>query len=69
MPPPDAGTPDVLLAIASWESKAMRDAMEGSPSHEAKRIIAEQAEFVDVGVAGEFEDVEWIVEPEGHLNP
>lgn len=59
------GAPNVLLAIASWESKAMRDAMEGSPSREAKRIIAEQAEFVDVRVIGEFEDAEWIVEPEG----
>ena len=52
-----------LLAIASWDSKTQRDAMEASPSDEVRRIIREQAEFVDVRVIGEFEDPEWIVEP------
>ncbi len=52
-----------LLAIASWESKAQRDAMEASPSDEVRRIISEQAEFVDVRVIGEFDDPEWVVEP------
>ena len=52
-----------LLAIASWDSKAERDAMEAQPSAEVKRIIAEQAEFVDVRVIGEFEDPDWIVKP------
>ena len=52
-----------LLAIASWESKAQRDAMEASPSDEVQRIIREQAEFVEVRVIGEFEDPEWVVEP------
>lgn len=57
------GEPGVLLAIASWESKAARDAMEAHPAAEVRRIIAEQAEFVDVRVIGEFEDPDWIVEP------
>ena len=52
-----------LLAIASWDSKTQRDAMEASPSDEVRRIISEQAEFVDVRVIGEFEDPEWVVEP------
>ena len=52
-----------LLAIASWDSKAARDAMEASPSADVGRIIAEQAEFVDVRVIGEFEDPDWIVNP------
>jgi len=52
-----------LLAIASWDSKAARDAMEASPSAEVRRIIAEQAEFVDVRVIGEFEEPDWIVNP------
>ncbi len=52
-----------LLAIASWDSKTARDAMEADPSAEVKRIIAEQAEFVDVHVIGEFEDPDWIVDP------
>jgi heme-degrading monooxygenase HmoA len=52
-----------LLAIASWESKQQRDAMEATPSEEVQRIIRSQAEFVDVRVIGEFEDPGWIVEP------
>jgi heme-degrading monooxygenase HmoA len=52
-----------LLAIASWDSKTQRDAMEASPSDEVQRIIREQAEFVDVRVIGEFADPEWVVEP------
>jgi heme-degrading monooxygenase HmoA len=57
------GDDDRLLAIASWDSKRLRDAMEASPSEEVQRIIREQAEFVDVRVIGEFEDPEWVVEP------
>ena len=52
-----------LLAIASWDSKSDRDAMEANPSAEVRRIIAEQAEFVDVRVIGEFEDPDWVVMP------
>ena len=57
------GDPTRLLAIASWETKAARDAMEARPSAEVQRIIAEQAEFVDVRVIGEFEDPDWVVLP------
>jgi heme-degrading monooxygenase HmoA len=57
------GNPDVLLAIASWDSKAARDAMEANPAADVRRIIAAQAEYVDVRVIGEFEDPEWVVEP------
>ncbi len=55
------GDPNVLLAIASWESKVDRDAMEAVPSATVRRIIEEEAEFVDIRVIGEFEDPEWIV--------
>ena len=55
-----------LLAIASWESKAARDAMEGQPDEQVRAIIAEQAEFVTINVIGEFEDPEWEVLPEQH---
>ena len=58
------GDPKVLLAIATWESKAVRDAMESKQPDAVRDIIAEQAEFVDVRVIGEFEDAEWIVEPQ-----
>ncbi len=57
------GDESVLLAIASWDSKASRDAMEHGQSEAARRIIAEQAEFVRVEVIGEFEDPEWEVLP------
>lgn len=57
------GDPSKLLAIASWDSKADRDAMEADPSAQVRRIIAEQAEFVDVCVIGEFEDPDWVVLP------
>jgi len=57
------GDPDTLLAIARWDSKAARDAMEDDPSAEARRIISEQAAFVEVRVIGEFEDPEWVVQP------
>lgn len=59
------GEPGVLLAIASWESKEIRDAMEASQPEAARRIIAEQAPFVDIRVIGEFEDADWIVKPGG----
>ena len=57
------GDDRTLLAIASWENKAARDAMEANPSEDVQRIIAEQAEFVDVKVVGEFKDPDWIVNP------
>lgn len=53
----------VLLAIAEWESKAQRDAMETHPNEQVRAIIADQAEFVDIRVIGEFEDAEWEVIP------
>lgn len=59
------GEPDRLLAIASWDDKASRDAMESHPSDEVRRIIASQAEFVDIRVIGEFDDPEWVVLPPG----
>jgi heme-degrading monooxygenase HmoA len=57
------GDERTLLAIASWDSKRQRDAMEADPSADVQRIIAEQAEFVDVRVIGEFEDPDWVVSP------
>lgn len=58
------GDDRTLLAIASWASKADRDAMEGRPDEQVRAIIAEQAEFVTINVIGEFEDPEWTVLPE-----
>jgi len=55
--------PNVLLAIATWDSKAQRDAMESNQSEHVRAIIAEQAQFVEVRVLGEFSDAQWVVEP------
>jgi heme-degrading monooxygenase HmoA len=57
------GDPQVLLAIATWESKAKRDAMESGQSELVRKIIAQQAEFVEVVVIGEFQEAEWQVLP------
>lgn len=59
------GDPDVLLAIATWATKADRDAMEARENPDVRDIIEAQAEFVDVRVIGEFEDPEWVVLPQG----
>ncbi len=58
------GSPDTLLAIATWESKAARDAMESKPSEAVQAIIAAQAEFVEIRVIGEYEAPEWEVIPD-----
>lgn len=60
------GDPTTLIAIASWDSKAARDAADaalGSRLAEVRRIIAEGAEHVEVEILGEFEEPEWVVLP------
>lgn len=57
------GHPDTLLAIATWESKTARDAMESKPRETVQAIIAAQAEFVEIRVIGEYEAPEWEVIP------
>ena len=54
------GDPNVLIAIAEWDSKAARDAAAGA-FPEADAIIRSAAEFCDITILGEFEDAEWIV--------
>lgn len=55
------GKPDELLAIASWDSKAERDAAPHDPRVDA--IIKEAAQYVEIDVIGEFEDPDWVVMP------
>lgn len=57
------GDPNVLVAIASWESKAERDAMEDKHDPRVAEIIRSAAPFCDIRVIGEFEDPEWVVTP------
>jgi quinol monooxygenase YgiN len=58
------GNPDVLLAIAHWQSKAAREAMDDNQSVEVKKIIQSQAPFVKIDFIGEFEEPEWTVRPQ-----
>ena len=60
--------PNVLLAIATWETKAARDAMEGDLPKEVRDIIDAAAEFVEVRVIGEFDAPEWSVIPQHSLD-
>ncbi|MEQ9462405.1 MAG: antibiotic biosynthesis monooxygenase [Haliea sp.] len=59
------GDPSRLLAIATWESKAARDAMESRLPDRVQEIIAEQIPFVEISLIGEFEAPEWTVLPPG----
>jgi quinol monooxygenase YgiN len=56
------GKPDELLAIASWDSKASRDAA----PHDARvtAILKEAGKYVDIELIGEFEEPEWVVLPQ-----
>jgi quinol monooxygenase YgiN len=57
------GDPNTLLAIATWRSKAERDAMERRHDPDVKAIIAEAAQHCDIRLIGEFEDPDWEVKP------
>jgi heme-degrading monooxygenase HmoA len=59
-----AGDPRVLVAVASWASKADRDAMEACRDERVAAILDEQARHCDVRVIGELEEAEWCVDPE-----
>jgi heme-degrading monooxygenase HmoA len=57
------GDPQRLLAIATWDSKTARDAMEGNAPAEVAAIIAEAAPHVEITPIGEFEAPQWEVLP------
>lgn len=59
------GHPHRLLAIASWDSKVSRDAMEQRRDPVVRSILNEAAQHCDIVLIGEFEEPEWVVEP-GH---
>ena len=59
------GDPRTLLAIATWDSKAARDAMEAELPEEVAAIIATQMPHVRIELIGEFEAPEWEVLPPG----
>lgn len=59
------GQPDVLMAIASWESKAAHDTREQflKPDAAMRAVLDEHFEIVDLKLVGEYEEPEWIVDP------
>jgi quinol monooxygenase YgiN len=58
------GEPDVLLAIAHWESKAHRDAKDDRSSETVRAILDKHATHCEITVIGEFEEPEWTVLPD-----
>jgi quinol monooxygenase YgiN len=57
------GEPDTLLAIATWESKAHRDARDDRSSETVRAILERHAQRCEITVIGEFEEPEWSVLP------
>jgi len=59
------GDPSTLLAIASWDSKAARDAREDflQPDAAMRTVLDAHLGIVDFEPIGEFEEPEWVVEP------
>jgi len=57
------GEPATLLAIATWESKAHRDARDERSSETVRAILERHAKQCDITVIGEFDDPEWSVLP------
>jgi heme-degrading monooxygenase HmoA len=57
------GDPNTLLAIASWDSKASRDAMEKRRDPAVAAILSEAAQHCDIRLIGEFEEPQWVVDP------
>ena len=50
-----------LLAIATWESKAARDAMEAHRDAAVHALLQEAAQHCTITVIGEFDEPEWVV--------
>lgn len=57
--------PSVLIAIAQWDNKAQRDAMEQQHNPEVAAIIRSAAPFCEIRPIGEFDEAEWVVLPPG----
>lgn len=58
------GDPNTLLAIATWQSKAARDAMESQHDPIVRAIIDSAAPGVEIRLIGEFDEAEWVVNPD-----
>lgn len=59
------GVSDRLVAIATWESKAARDAADESlrQNNELRAILREASTHAEISILGEFGEPEWVVVP------
>ena len=57
------GDPMTLIAIASWDSKEQRDAMESQHDPDVAAIIKSAAPFCEIRPLGEYDEPEWVVKP------
>ena len=57
------GDPNVLLAIATWESKAHRDAKDDRRDETVRAILEKHQANCEIAVIGEFEEPEWAALP------
>lgn len=62
------GDPTTLLAIATWDSKAHRDAKDDRRDDTVRAILDRHAKTCAITVIGEFDEPQWSVLPEP-LNP
>ena len=58
------GEPDTLLAIATWDSKAQRDAKDDRRDATVRAILQRHAQHCETRIIGEFEEPEWCVVPD-----
>ncbi len=57
------GDPMILIAIAHWDSKEQRDAMENQHDPDVAAIIKSAAPFCEIRPLGEYDEPEWVVKP------
>lgn len=57
------GDPATLLAIASWESKAHRDAKDDRRDETVRAILDLHAKHCEITLIGEFDEPAWSVLP------
>lgn len=58
------GDPNTLLAIASWDSKAQRDAKDDRRDATVREILDLHAKNCEITVIGEFDEPAWSVLPQ-----
>lgn len=61
--------PNVLIAIAEWDSKEDRDAMEAEQDLRVAEIIQGASHLCDIRPIGAFNEPEWVVMPSGEDEP